>query len=70
MSENGEDEEIKLVFVKRRETTRTILFDEQLGEQAWSDKDIAVGTLYVQKQALETIGDPEKIEVIIRPIKE
>lgn len=70
MSESGEDEEIKLVFVKRRETRRTYLFDEQLGEQAWSDKDIAVGVLYLQKQASEMIGDPEKIEVTIRPIKE
>jgi len=65
-----DDEEIKLVFKKRRETTRTILFDEELGEQGWSDKDVAVGVLYVQKQALEMIGNPEKIEVTIRPIKE
>lgn len=65
-----DDKEIKLVFKKRRETTRTILFDEELGEQAWSDKDIAIGPLYVQKQALETIGNPEKIEVTIKPVKE
>jgi len=66
----GDDNEIKLVFKKRRETKRTFLFDEELGEQAWSDRDIAIGPLYVQKQALETIGNPEKIEVIIRPVKE
>lgn len=66
----GDDEEIKLTFKKRRETTRTILFDEELGEQGWSDKDIAIGVLYVRKQALELIGSPEKIEVTIRPVKE
>jgi len=65
-----DDNEIKLVFKKRRDTKRTILFDEQLGEQAWSDKDIAIGPLYIQKQALEIIGNPEQIEVTIRPIKE
>lgn len=67
---DGDDEEIKLTFKKRRETKRTILFDEELGEQGWSDKDIAIGPLYVQKQALETIGNPEKIEVTIKPAKE
>lgn len=65
-----ENSEIKLIFKKRRDTKRTILFDEQLGEQAWSDKDIAIGPLYIQKQALEMIGNPEQIEVIIRPVKE
>lgn len=65
-----DDEEIKLVFKKRRETKRTILFDEELGEQGWSDKDIAIGPLYVQKQALEMIGSPERINVVITPYKE
>lgn len=64
------DDEIKLVFKKRRETKRTFLFDEELGEQGWSDKDIAIGPLYVQKQALETIGSPERIDVVIKPHKE
>jgi len=66
----NDDNEIKLIFKKRRDTKRTILFDEELGEQAWSDKDVAIGPLYVQKQALELIGNPEKIEVILRPYKE
>ena len=66
----NDDNEIKLFFKKRRDTKRTILFDEELGEQAWSDKDVAIGPLYVQKQALELIGNPEKIEVILKPYKE
>jgi isocitrate/isopropylmalate dehydrogenase len=64
------DNVIELVFARRRDTKRTVLFDEQLGEQAWSDKDVAIGPLYVQKQALEMIGNPEKIDVIIKPHKE
>lgn len=65
----SEDNTIRLVFKPRRDTKRCILFDEQLGDQAWSDKDIAIGTLYVQKQALELIGNPEEIEIIIKPHK-
>jgi hypothetical protein len=62
------DDKIKLVFRRRRETKRTILFDEQLGEQAWSDKDVAIGPLYVQKQALDMIGaaNDDEIEVVLR----
>jgi len=66
----NEDNTIRLVFTRRRETQRTVLFDEELGEQAWSDKDVAVGPLYVQKQALEMIGNPEKLDVVITPHKE
>jgi len=62
-----EDSTIRLIFRRRKETKRTVLFDEQLGEQGWSDKDIAVGPLYVQKQALALIGNPEEIEVTIKP---
>lgn len=62
-----EENEIRLTFKKRRETKRTYLFDEQLGEQGWSDKDVAVGALYIQKQALELIGSPDEIVVVITP---
>jgi len=66
--EDDDENEIKLVFKRRRETKRTFLFDEQLGEQAWSDKDVAIGPLYVQKQALELINasNDDEIEVVIR----
>ena len=65
-----EDNTIKLVFARRRETKRTILFDEELGEQQWSSKDVAIGSLYIQKEALELIGNPEKLDVAISPHKE
>jgi len=62
-------EAIELVFSRSRETKRTILFMEELSDQAWSDKDVAIGPLYIQKQALEFIGDPDKIKVTIKPFR-
>lgn len=67
--EKPELDKIVIDFKKRRETDRTFLFDEQLGERQWSDQDVAVGSLYVKKQALELIGMPEHIRVTIEPIK-
>lgn len=61
------EKEIVLTFKRRRPTTNKILFDEVLGDHAWSSKDIAVGSLYVMKEALKEIGDPEELEVIIKP---
>jgi len=45
-------------FTRVRETKNTILFQEDGG-------DIAVGPLYVQKSALEKLGNPEKLAVVI-----
>lgn len=62
----GQREKIELVFVPERETKRTILFREQIvdGQQQWSDEDVAIGPLYIKKQALETgfEVDPLKIK--------
>ena len=60
-------DKLELIFTEDRKTLRTVLFEEQLGEQAYSDKDVAVGPLYVMKQALEMIGNPTKIKVTIEP---
>ena len=61
-------DKIVLEFHKERDTLRTRLFKEQLGEQAFSDQDVAIGSLYVKLQALEMIGDPMKLRVTIEPI--
>ena len=58
---------LELIFKEDRKTTRTILFEEELGEQEYSSKGPAVGSLYVQKEALELIGNPGKIKVTIEP---
>ncbi len=60
-------DKLELIFTEERKTKRTVLFEEQLGEQAYSDQDIAVGPLYVKKEALEMIGNPGKIKVTIEP---
>ncbi len=61
-------DKIVMEFHKERDTLRTRLFKEQLGEQAFSDQDVAIGSLYVKLQALEMIGDPMKLRVTIEPI--
>lgn len=62
-----EVDKIVLEFEYSRDTKRTQLFQEILGEQAWSDQDVAVGSLYVKMQALQMLGSPKKIKVTIEP---
>jgi len=61
-------DKIVLEFKEDRKTKRTAKFDEVLGDQSWSDQDVAIGPLYVKKQALEMIGNPTKIKVVITPL--
>ena len=70
MSENEKElDKIVLEFTADRDTKRTRLFHEQLGEQTYSDQDVAVGSLYVKLQALEMIGNPSKLKITIEPIE-
>ncbi len=48
-------EKLELRFTYEKETKTTIRYREELGEVAHSSRDIAVGTLYVQK---EILGEP------------
>jgi len=48
-------ERLELRFTYEKETKNTIRHKKELGEEAHSSRDIAVGTLYVQKEAL---GEP------------
>jgi len=48
-------EKLELKFTYEKETKNTIPYQEELGEVAHSSKDIAVGSLYVQK---EVLGEP------------
>lgn len=63
----SEKEKLELVFTEDRKTKRAVLFHEELGTETYSDQDVAVGSLYVKKQALELIGNPGKIKVTIEP---
>lgn len=64
-----EVDKIVLEFRKFRETKRTHLFEEEVGEQEWSDQGVAVGNLYIKTQALDMIGMPERIRVTIEPVE-
>jgi hypothetical protein len=57
-------EKLELRFTYEKETKNTIRYQEELGDEAHSNRDIAVGTLYVQKEAL---GEPvpQRLRVII-----
>jgi len=48
-------EKLKLRFTYEKETRNTIRYKEELGEVAHSSRDIAVGSLYIQK---EVLGEP------------
>jgi len=57
-------EKLELRFTYEKETKNTIRYQEELDDEAHSSKDIAVGTLYVQK---EVLGDPvpQRLKVTI-----
>ncbi|MBA7617652.1 hypothetical protein ES703_24968 [subsurface metagenome] len=57
-------EKLELKFSYEKPTKNTIRYQEELGEVAHSSRDIAVGSLYIQK---EVLGDPppRRLRVII-----
>ena len=57
-------EKLELRFTYEKETKNTIRYQEELGEEAHSSRDIAIGSLYVQKEAL---GEPvpQRLKVVI-----
>jgi len=48
-------EKLELKFTYEKETKNTVRYQEKLGEEVRSSRDIAVGSLYIQK---ETLGEP------------
>lgn len=57
-------EKLELMFTYGKETKNTIRYQEELGEEAHSSRDIAVGVIYIQK---EMLGEPvpQRLKVII-----
>jgi len=62
-------EKLELKFTYEKETRNTIRYQEELGDEAHSSRDIAVGSLYVQR---EVLGEPvpQRLRVIIEPEEE
>ena len=57
-------EKLELIFSYEKETKNTIRYQEELGDMAHSSRDIAVGSLYVQKEALGEPA-PQRLKVTI-----
>ena len=57
-------DKLELIFSREKETKNTIRYQEELGEMAHSSRDIAVGSLYIQK---EVLGEPapQRLKVTI-----
>jgi hypothetical protein len=62
-------EKIELIFSREKETKNTIRYQEEPGDEAHGGRDIAVGTLYVQKGVL---GEPfpKRLRVTIEEDKQ
>ena len=57
-------EKLELRFTYEKETKNTIRYQEELGDEAHSSRDIAVGTVYIQKEALG-LPVPQRLKVTI-----
>jgi len=57
-------ERLELRFCYEKETKNTIRYQEELGAVAHSSRDIAVGSLYIQKECLEEPA-PRRLKVTI-----
>lgn len=60
-------DKMELVFKAEKRTRRTVRFQEIPGDRSWGGEELAIGPLYVKKQALELIGNPDKIKVTVEP---
>ncbi len=61
-------EKLELTFSYEKETKNTIRYQEELGEEAYSSKDIAIGYLYIQKDALGQ-PIPKRLKVVIQSLE-
>lgn len=57
-------EKLALIFSCEKETKNTVQYQEELGEEAHSSRDVAVSSLYIQKEALGEPA-PQRLKVTI-----
>ncbi len=62
-------EKLELKFTYEKETRNCIRYQEELGDEAHSSRDIAVGSLYVQREALGEPA-PQRLKVTIEEIND
>lgn len=63
----GTQKTLVLVFVADHSTERAVLFQELPHDLPMNDKGPVVGGLYMKKEALELIGNPDEIRVTVEP---
>lgn len=63
MADEQQPKELHVLMVESKKTANTVMFAEveQPGGQ------VVLRTLYVQKKALARIGNPQMIDVVVRP---
>lgn len=57
-------ERLELTFNYEKETKNTIRYQEELADEAYRSRDIAVGSLYIQKECLGKPA-PQRLKVTI-----
>lgn len=62
-----EMEKIEVFFTQVYRTKKKVRYDEEVGEQEFSEKGPAVGYIYPYLEAVELIGTPQRIKVTIEP---
>jgi hypothetical protein len=62
-----EMEKIELFFTQSYRTKKKVRYDEEVGEQEFSEKGPAIGYTYPFIEAMELIGIPQRIKVTIEP---
>jgi hypothetical protein len=60
------EKQLTVKFVRERETKNTVRFAE-VPRDPKQPEALVVGTLYVQKAALDEIGTPDNLTVTIQP---
>ncbi len=63
-----ERDKLVLVFKREYETKSKVRYNEQVGDEGYSDRDVAIGYIYPLSQAIEMLGNPDLIKVTIEPI--
>ena len=67
-----EMERLELFFTQAYKTRKKIRYDEEVGDQEYSNRGPAIGYIYPYIEAMELIGSPkppQRIKVVIEPVQ-
>ncbi len=63
-----DENKIVLTFKKAYETKKKVRYDEEVGDVGWSEREVAIGYIYPFAEAMELIGNPDRIKVTIESV--